>query len=125
MPFIEGNVVVDVCEKCGLGNCRRVVNVRTGEVTETDRCVCGGKLIRMPLAEWLEWGGIKREPLGVMRDENGNEPVMPEIPPGAEIVVADAKGYTSTLPAFVNSPFSVISAVRMGCTIADEAMGPR
>ena len=29
-----------------------------------------------------------------MRDENGNEPVMPEIPPGAEIVVADAKGYT-------------------------------
>jgi len=45
--------MVDVCAKCDLGSMRKRLNVRTGQVTPTDRCVCGGKLVRKTLHEWL------------------------------------------------------------------------
>lgn len=50
---IEGPCFVDVCERCDTACDRRVFDVRTGKVRWTITCVCGGRLIRKPLHEWL------------------------------------------------------------------------
>lgn len=65
MPVIQCLVFVNACEKCNLVCSRRVWNVRTGKSTVTDKCICGGKLVRKPMNEWLNGPPHLQEPVAV------------------------------------------------------------